>query len=223
MAAVIDVDGTLIDSNYQHVLAWQRAFAAAGFHVPCARIHRTIGIGSDRFVAAACDEAAEREHGDALRDAHSEQYEKLIDEAGPLPDAHELLAALRERDVAVVLASSATREELDHYVEQLDAAELIQAAVSAGDVDTTKPAPDVIQAALGQIDADEAIMIGDSRWDCEAAGRAGVPPVGVLTGGWSRGELREAGAVEVFEDLGAICSHLGEVLGHARHPRPDAA
>jgi len=81
----------------------------------------------------------------------------------------------------------------------------------------------VIQTALGQIDADEAIMIGDSRWDCEAAGRAGVPPVGVLTGGWSRGELREAGAVEVFEDLGAICSHLGEVLGHARHPRPDAA
>ncbi len=109
MAAVIDVDGTLIDSNYQHVLAWQRAFAAAGFHVPCARIHRTIGIGSDRFVAAACDEAAEREHGDALRDAHSEQYEKLIDEAGPLPDAHELLAALRERDVAVVLARPRAR------------------------------------------------------------------------------------------------------------------
>lgn len=218
VAAIIDVDGTLIDSNYQHVLAWQRAFAGAGFQVPCARIHRTIGMGGDRFIEAVVDEDAEREHGDALRDAHSEQYQALIDESGPLPDSHALLVALRERDVSVVLASSAQREELDHYVEQLDAAALIDAAVSGGDVDTTKPAPDVIQAALDQIDAEEAIMIGDSCWDCEAAVRAGVPPIGVLTGGWSRDELRQAGAVAVFEELGGICAQLDDVLGHARRP-----
>jgi HAD superfamily hydrolase (TIGR01549 family) len=210
-AAILDVDGTLVDTNYQHAVAWQRALHRHRYFVPAWRIHRHIGMGGDQLVAAVAGEEAEERCGDAVRDAEDEIYQELIDEVVPLEGAHELIVALGERFDSVVLASSAKEGEVDRYLDLLDAREIADAWTTSADVEATKPEPDLVHAALEKAGTDEGLMIGDTTWDIEAAGRAGLPSVAVLTGGFGEAELLDAGAAAVFEsaaDLGRNLDRL---------------
>ena len=208
--AILDVDGTLVDSNYQHALAWYRTFCDAGILLPVWRIHRHIGMGGDQLVPALAGEDVEDERGDELREAWRTHFEPLREEIRPLPGAHGLLAELRRRGFEVVLASSAPQQDLDHYLGLLDAGGLVDDATTSSDVEQTKPAPDLVAVALEKARGGDAVMVGDSVWDVHAAGRIDVPTIGLLTGGYAAAELREAGAVAVFEDPAALCSGLDE-------------
>ena len=207
-AAILDVDGTLVDTNYQHALAWYRAFRQYGVVLPIWRIHRHIGMGGDQLVASLTSEAFDEEHGDDVRAAEKALYLSLIVEVQPLEGARELIADLRERGHAVVLASSAKAQEVDHYLDLLDARELVDGWTTSNDVEQTKPEPDLVAAAVEKAGGGDAVMLGDSTWDCESAKRAGVPVVAVLMGGFAEAELRDAGAVEVFDSLAALRKDL---------------
>ena len=206
--AILDVDGTLVDTVYHHALAWYRACLRHGLGVEVWRVHRRIGMGGDQIVASLFDEAAEARHGDALREAEKEIYGEMIDEVRPLPGARALVETLKERGHEIVLASSAKQEELDHYLDLLEVRELVDAWTSSADVEATKPAPDIVEVARGKLKAEKAVMVGDSTWDAEAAARAGVPTVGLLTGGYSEAELRDSGADPVFSSLDELRTGL---------------
>jgi phosphoglycolate phosphatase len=208
--AVLDVDGTLIDSNYHHAIAWYRALRRFGCTQPLFELHRYMGMGGDQLVGEIAGEEFEREHGEDVRAAEKELYGELIAEVQPLEGARALIDALLERDFEVVLASSAKEEEVEHYIELLGSPDLPY--TSSADVERTKPAPDLVHSALQKLggDAEAAVMIGDSTWDCIAAGKAGVPTLGVLTGGFSREDLLDAGAREVFTRLPDLIEALGE-------------
>jgi HAD superfamily hydrolase (TIGR01509 family) len=207
-AALLDVDGTLIDTNYHHALAWFRAFEQHGFVLPLWRIHRAIGMGGDQLVPALVGEDADEEKGDDIRDARDSLYQELIGEVEPLHGSRELILDLKERGLTVVLASSSPQQELDHYLELLDARELADAWTTKDDVESTKPEPDLVNAALDKAGTGNAVMVGDTRWDVEAAAKAGVETACVMTGGWSAQELREAGAVAVFESVDELRERL---------------
>jgi HAD superfamily hydrolase (TIGR01509 family) len=218
VAVILDVDGTLVDSAYHHALAWYRAFRSEGIILPVWRIHRHIGMGGDQLIPAVASEEVAVDRGDALRRAENAAYGALIDEVEPLEGANELLFDLKRRGHAVVLSSSAKQEELDHYLDLLGARDVVDAWTSSADVDRTKPEPDLLHVALDRAGGGTAVMVGDSIWDCEAAKRAGVPSIGVLTGGFCGSELREAGARAVFESLPALRRGLDGVLAG---PGPD--
>jgi HAD superfamily hydrolase (TIGR01509 family) len=209
-AALLDVDGTLIDTNYQHALAWFRAFKQHGFVLPLWRVHRAIGMGGDQLVPALVGGDADAEKGDDIRGTRDSLYQELIGEVAPLHGSRELISELKERGLTVVLASSSPEEELDHYLELLDARDLADAWTTKDDVEATKPAPDLVHAALDKAGTDSAVMVGDTKWDIESAAKAGVETVCVLTGGWSDQELREAGAIEVFESVDELRERLDE-------------
>jgi HAD superfamily hydrolase (TIGR01549 family) len=216
-AVLLDVDGTLIDSNYQHALAWFRALREQGRILPLVELHRHIGMGGDQLVEAVAGADFEREHGDAARTSEKLRYQELSPDVAPLEHAPELIAALRERGCDVVLATSGKEEETQHYRQLLGAEDLKY--TSSDDVEATKPAPDLVEVALERVDGDRpALLIGDSTWDCEAAGRAGIAVVGVLTGGFSEEELASAGAARVYARLGDLLDDLDAVLGLARRP-----
>jgi HAD superfamily hydrolase (TIGR01509 family) len=178
--------------------------------VPLWQLHRHIGMGGDQFVAAVAGDEVEREHGDEIRDEEGRRYSELIDEVSPLPHAVELLDALRERGHRTVLASSAKAKDVERYIEQLDASSRVIGATTSDDVEATKPHPDIVNAALKRAGGGAAVMVGDSTWDVEAAGRAGLPTVAVRTGGFGVDELREAGAVKVYDSLEELLAHLDE-------------
>lgn len=205
-AVICDIDGTLVDTNYQHALAWFRAFRQNDVTVPIWRIHRTIGMGGDQLVAALAGDDVESEKGDQIRAAEGPLYMAMIEEVEAFEGASELLADLSERGHPVVLSSSAKAQEVEHYLDLLSARELVVDWTTSDDVDETKPDPDLVEVALQKSGAAEGdgVMLGDSVWDIEAAKRAGIATVGVLTGGYSEGELRDAGAAEVFESVGAL-------------------
>jgi HAD superfamily hydrolase (TIGR01509 family) len=207
-AAILDVDGTLVDTNYHHALAWFRAFRSFELTLPLYRVHRHIGMGGDQLVAALAGDDFERDHGDDVRAREGDLYMELIDEVRPLAGARELLAELKERGHAVVLASSAKAHEVDHYLDLLDARGLADGWTTSDDVEQTKPEPDLVAAAIEKAGGGPAVMLGDSTWDCAAAERAGVPTIGVLTGGFSEQELRDAGAACVFERLDDLRAEL---------------
>ena len=207
-AALLDLDGTLVDANYQHSLAWYRAFRRFEITLPMWRLHRHIGMGGDQYVAAVAGEDVERERGDELREAHGEEFKPLRDECAPLEGAHDLLVELKRRGHVVVLASSSNEDDLDHFLGVLDARDVIDGYTTADDVERTKPHPDVVHAALEKAGTSEGTMIGDSRWDIDAARNAGLDTVCVITGGWSEQELRDAGATAVYESLPALIDGL---------------
>jgi HAD superfamily hydrolase (TIGR01509 family) len=213
--AILDVDGTLVDTNYHHAIAWFRAFRQHGIVLPLWRVHRHIGMGSDQLVAALAGEGTEERDGDDIRAAEKALYLALIEEVQPFRDARELIVDLRGRGVTVVLASSAKAAELDHYLDLLDAREIADAWTTSADVGATKPAPDLVAAALEKAgsEPDGAFMVGDTPWDCEAAERVGVPTYTVRTGGFSVEELREAGAREVYESVSHLRADLDALLG----------
>jgi HAD superfamily hydrolase (TIGR01509 family) len=200
-AAILDVDGTLVDTNYQHALAWYRAFRREGVVLPIWRVHRHIGMGGDQLVKALAGDEFDRERGDAVRDAESELYSELIDEVEPLEGAKQLIRDLSARGQAVVLASSAKEKEVEHYIDLLDAREAANGWTTSADVEATKPEPDLVKAAVEKAGGGPAVMVGDSTWDCEAARRAGLETIAVLTGGFAEQELRDAGASIVFRSI----------------------
>ncbi|HEV7177869.1 MAG TPA: HAD family hydrolase [Solirubrobacteraceae bacterium] len=208
--AVLDIDGTLVDTNYQHAVAWYRAFREHGIVLPVWRIHRHIGMGGDQLVAALTDDKTEQERGDEIRDTETKRYFELIDEVETMDGSRELIEHLKQRGHTVVLASSAKEAEVDHYLDLLDARELADGWTTSADVEATKPAPDLVTAALDRAggSSDDAVMIGDTPWDVKAAGGAGVQTLAVLTGGFSVHELREAGALDVFESVRELCERL---------------
>jgi HAD superfamily hydrolase (TIGR01509 family) len=208
--AILDIDGTLVDTNYHHALAWFRAFRQHEIVLPIWIVHRHIGMGGDQLVEALAGEEAERELGDDIRAAEKALYLAMIEEVEPLPGARELVATLKERGHTVVLASSAKANELDHYLDLLDVRDLADAWTSSADVEATKPAPDLVVAALEKAGSDAGVMVGDTPWDCKAAGAAGVPTIAVVTGGFSADELRDAGAVAVLESVEELLARLGE-------------
>jgi HAD superfamily hydrolase (TIGR01509 family) len=208
--AILDIDGTLVDTNYHHAVAWFRAFRAHGFVLPLWRIHRHIGMGGDQLVTALAGEGFDREHGDEVRAAEKILYLQLIDEVQPLTGARALIEDLKGGGHTVILASSAKPDELEHYLTLLDARSLVDGWTDSGDVEQTKPEPDLVLAALakGGGKPSDAVMIGDSTWDCEAAKRAKVRSIGVLTGGFSDRELLDAGAEKVFTSVDELRKHL---------------
>ena len=209
-AAILDVDGTLVDTNYQHAIAWYRAFRQHGVVLPIWRIHRHIGMGGDQLVASLVSEEFDAEHGDDVRAAEKALYLSMIVEVEPLEGARELIADLRQAGHAVVLASSAKEQEVDHYLDLLDARELVDGWTTSADVEATKPEPDLVAAAVEKAGGGDAVMVGDSTWDCESAKRAGVKTIGVLMGGFREDELRDAGAVCVFDSLVALRRNLAQ-------------
>jgi HAD superfamily hydrolase (TIGR01509 family) len=207
--AILDIDGTLVDTNYQHAIAWYRAFRAQDLILPIWRIHRHIGMGGDQLVPALAGERFEEEHGDDVREAEKNLYGELIDEVEPMDGARELIVQIRDSDRQVVLASSAKQEEVEHYLELLDAREIVDAWTTSADVEATKPEPDLVHAALDKVGAQDGVMVGDTPWDVKAAQRAGIETLAVLTGGFSAAELRDAGAIVVFESVRELCGRLG--------------
>ncbi len=210
--AILDIDGTLVDTNYHHAVAWYRAFRQHGIVLPLWRIHRHIGMGGDQLVGALTSERFEQEKGDEVRLAEKTLYMELIDEVAPMDGSRELLEEVKRRGHAVVLASSAKQDEVDHYLDLLAARGLADSWTSSADVESTKPAPDLVQAALQRVDgeAGDAVMIGDTPWDIEAAKKAGVPTIAVRTGGFGADELQEAGAAALFESVKELLEKLDE-------------
>ncbi|PZS14808.1 MAG: HAD family hydrolase [Solirubrobacterales bacterium] len=208
--AILDIDGTLVDTNYQHALSWFRAFRRHGIVLPIWRIHRHLGMGGDQLVSALTDERTECEQGDAIREAEGSIYSELIAEVETMEGARELIEDLGRRGHTVVLASSAKEEEVDHYLDLLDARELADGWTTSADVEATKPEPDLVAAALDKAGgtSQNAVMIGDTPWDVHAARKAGVDTIAVLSGGFAIEELRESGAVAVFESVTELRSEL---------------
>jgi HAD superfamily hydrolase (TIGR01509 family) len=209
--AILDIDGTLVDTNYHHAVAWYRAFRQHDVILPIWRIHRHIGMGGDQLVAALTDDATEEEKGDDIRAAEKALYLVFIEEVEPMKGSRELIQDVKDRGHKVVLASSAKQNEVDHYLDQLGARELADDWTMSDDVEQTKPAPDLVRAALDKVgasDGETAVMIGDTTWDIEAAKRAGVATLAVRTGGFGEDELREAGAAEVYESVAELRDRL---------------
>jgi HAD superfamily hydrolase (TIGR01509 family) len=211
---LFDVDGTLIDSNYLHAVTWWEAFTQAGHEVPMARIHRAIGMGSDQLLDAVLPASRNKDADGDVTAAHSALYSVYWSRLRPLPGAADLLRACHQRGLRVVLASSAGPQELPVLREALDADDAIDEATSAGDVEASKPAPDLVQVALDKcgLSPAETVFVGDAVWDVQACQRAGVACVGVLSGGFSREELLGAGAVRVYSGAADLLKSFPDSL-----------
>jgi HAD superfamily hydrolase (TIGR01549 family) len=218
LTVILDVDGTLVDTNYHHAIAWHRALRAHGHTVQMWLVHRHIGMGGDQIVPALIGEEGEAEQGESIRAKEAEAYEGLIEEVDAMDGARELLGQLSEEGLDIVLASSARAEEVDHYLDLLDARSLVAAWTTSADVERTKPAADLVCAAVEKAGGGDALMVGDSVWDVRAANEAGVPTLAVLTGGFSEAELREAGAVGVVESVSEVPTESERLRELARRP-----
>jgi HAD superfamily hydrolase (TIGR01509 family) len=211
--AVLDVDGTLVDTNYQHALAWYRAFRSLGETFPIWRIHRLIGMGGDQLVAALGGDDVEARIGDEARERWVKEADPLMAEVAPLPGARDLIVALKERGHRVVLASSGKPHHVERALALLDAREIADAWTTSEDVEATKPAPDLLHVALKTIgeplDA-PTVVVGDSVYDVEAARRAGMPAIVVRSGGFGDDELREAGAAAIYDTPADLLAALDD-------------
>ena len=211
--AVLDVDGTLVDSNYQHAMAWYRALRSLGETYPIWRIHRLIGMGGDNLLTALAGEEVEARIGDQARERQGKEVDALLDEIAPLPGARDLLVAIKERGHRLVLASSGQQRHVDFALDLLDARDLADAWTSSADADRTKPAPDLLQAALKKLGAPadaDSVMVGDTPFDVEAATRAGMPTFVVRSGGFGDEELLEAGAAAIYDTPADLTAALDE-------------
>jgi HAD superfamily hydrolase (TIGR01509 family) len=218
-AVLFDVDGTLVDTNYLNTVTWWEAFSQAGHDVPMALIHRAIGMGSDQMLNKLLPDDRNKDADSDIRTAHSALYATYWSRLRPLPGAASLLRTCKKRGLAVVLASSADEREFTMLRTVLDAEDAIDAATFSGDVDSSKPAPDLVEAALSKIGipAEEAVFVGDTVWDVQACRKASVPCIGVLSGGFSRDELTSAGAAEVYPGPAKLQAALPEsLLGHGK-------
>jgi len=202
---IFDIDGTLVDTNYLHAIAWRRAFVDCGEDVATARIHRMIGAGSEVLLRELL--------GDVRTDVKKGwrgHFDELKPEIRPFADAASLLRAVKERGATVVLASSSEQEDVDALLAAIDADDAIAEVTSAGDVSNAKPSPEVFQMAMDKAGLDPAstVAVGDTVWDVEAAARAGLRCVCVLSGGIGQAELDAAGALAVYPDVSTLLRDL---------------
>jgi len=211
-AVLFDIDGTLVDSNYLHVDAWHRAFQTLGVDVEAWRIHRSIGQDAGELLTSLVGERDE-DWITRAKDLHAENYTSLAPRLRLLPQARQLLAALNDEGIIVVLATSAPQEELDILLELLDSDKVIHATTNSDDVDVAKPSPDIVRVALDRagVQASEAVFVGDSEWDIEAASRAGVRSFGMLTGGIAGDLLMRSGAERVFAGPADLLDRLDDL------------
>jgi HAD superfamily hydrolase (TIGR01509 family) len=206
-AVLFDIDGTLVDSNDLHVLAWEEAFENAGYEFERQTIHDQIGKGSDMLVPFLLPESDEVSVK-ALGDRQGEIYQrKYLHDAKPFHGARDLLARARQSGQQVVLASSASQAEVDHYLELLDCRQLVVATTSADDVEHSKPAPDIFAMALKKVaplSASEVMVVGDTPYDVEAASKCGIAAIAVRSGKFSDDTLRNAGASAIYDDVASL-------------------
>jgi HAD superfamily hydrolase (TIGR01509 family) len=212
---VLDVDGTLVDSNYHHALAWWRAFREEGCDLPVWRIHRAVGMGGDRLVAAVAGDEVEDAAGDRIRAAWEKHYDAVLDEISPLPGARALLDTLRGRGFQVALASSGIPRHTRHAVDLLDAHDTAATTTTGDDAEKSKPDPELLQVAMDRVDAGRSVLVGDSVWDVHSGHDAGIPVIGLLSGGFGRAELEDAGADLVCADAAELGERLGDLLSPA--------
>jgi HAD superfamily hydrolase (TIGR01549 family) len=206
--AIFDVDGTLVDSNYHHALAWSRAFRRFDITRPIWRLHRGIGMGGDLFVPEIGGPDVEEAHGDDLRQAWVEEFDQLIDEIQPFEGAAELLAEVKARGFRLVLASSGKAHHVERFLDLIGGKSVADAWTTSDDVENSKPHPDLVATALAKVGGASGIMVGDSVFDAQAAAKLQIPTLSVRTGGFSVGELQEAGVLQVFDSLVAFRSAL---------------
>ncbi|WP_213452221.1 HAD family hydrolase [Rhizomonospora bruguierae] len=211
---LFDVDGTLIDTPYLHVVSWWRALRRHGHAVPMAAIHRAIGMGADKIIDHLLGPGRDRARDGAIAGAHTELYKRYWPELRPLPGAAELLRACADKGLTVVLASSASGEEVAALRRALGADDVVTLATTGDDADQSKPAPDIVQVALdrARLRRERAVFVGDAVWDVRACRRLGLPCVAVTCGGTSEAELRDAGAVAVYRDPADILADLDRAL-----------
>ncbi len=216
---VLDIDGTLLDSNYHHAVAWSRAFEGVlERHVPVSVIHRHIGMGGDRLVAAVAGDEVEAAHGDDVRERWEHEYDRIIDETQLFEQARELLVALGRAGLEVVLASSSIPRHAERPLGLLRADEHSDGWTTSEDAEESKPDPELLGRALEKVGGRRAVMVGDAVWDVEAADAQGLPTIGLLSGGYGRQELLDAGAVAVYADPADLLAHLDEALEVAGGP-----
>ena len=216
---IFDVDGTLVDSSYHHLLAWSRAFAAVGVVVPSCRLHACMGMGGDKLVAAAAGDPVEKAVGDEIRDRWQHEYDGLLGEVRAFPDAVATLEAFRHAGLSVVLATSGHEDHIERTLEILELTRDDFPLVSSADVDETKPAGDLVDLAMDKVSGNHGVLIGDTVWDVHAGEQADVPVLGVLTGGIAEERLRSAGALRVFDDVAAVGHSVRDVVAFfARTP-----
>jgi len=207
-AVLFDIDGTLVDTNWFHTLSWWRALREAGEQFPMARIHPLIGMGSDKLLTELLGE--ERE---GLSDLHAKHYAPFKNEITAFAKAPDLLAAVAKRGATVVLASSSKEEDLDVLISAIGADDGVISEVVHGDmVEAGKPAPDIFATALDRLDLDpdRTMVVGDTRWDLEAAAKVGLRCAAVRSGGWTDQDLTDAGALAVYADVAELLDHLDD-------------
>lgn len=212
---VVDIDGTLLDSNYHHALAWSRSFQAHDVAVPVWRIHRAIGMGGDRLVAAVAGDQVEERAGDAIRERWEEEYDAMIEQTRLLAGAVDLLDACRERGLRVTLASSAIPRHAQHALDLLEARDHADGWTTADGAEESKPDPELLDRAIERVGGRRALMVGDTVWDVEAAAARGLPTLGVRSGGIADRVLLAAGAVTVHDDPADLAAHLDEAFESA--------
>ncbi|WP_105032830.1 HAD family hydrolase [Arthrobacter ruber] len=214
---LFDVDGTLVDSNYQHTLAWWQAFRRFGHDVPAAEIHRAIGMGGDKLVEHLLGDDRDADQDDELDATHGAIFSSYWPGLRAFAGAADLVRRCADDGLTVVLASSASEQELGVLRGIIDADASISAATSSSDAENSKPSPDILQAALdaGGLEAENAVFIGDSVWDVLAASELKIPTIGLASGGTSEAELRDAGAVEVYKDIRALLDAFDDGALHA--------
>ncbi|MEU9793339.1 HAD family hydrolase [Streptomyces sparsogenes] len=209
-AALFDVDGTLVDTNYLHAVTWWEAFRQTGHTVPMWRIHHTIGMSSDRLVDHLLGEDRDRSQDDRIRSTHTALYATYFTRLQALEGAADLLRAVADRGRRIVLASSASEDELAAMRAAIGAEELTADALSSDDVGTGKPAPDLVARALERagVPPGDAVFVGDTVWDVKAARKAGVPCVALLSGGVPHEMLADAGATEIYQGPADLLANL---------------
>ena len=203
---LFDVDGTLVDSNYQHTIAWWQAFRRFGHDVPLAEIHRAIGMGGDKLVAHLLGEERDADQDSEVDSTHGAIFSAQWPVLRAFEGAAELVRRCAGAGLVVVLASSAAQQDLDVNRAIIDADDAITAATTSADAENSKPSPDILEAALesGGLESANTVFVGDSVWDVISAAELGIPTIGLASGGTSEAELLEAGAVEVYKDIRAL-------------------
>jgi HAD superfamily hydrolase (TIGR01549 family) len=220
LALIFDIDGTLVDSNELHVDSWDRAFRRFGKQFSRKKLHSQIGKGSDQYLPEFLTPDEIDRFGKELDDYRSELFRKeYLPQVRPFPKVRELFRRIRDEDKRIVLASSGKKADTKYYIDLLKIGDLIEGYTSGDDADKSKPAPDIFAASLeklGDISPSDAVTVGDTRFDIEAAGKAGLKTVAFLCGGTSESTLHEAGAAAICRDPADFLSHYHELTSSLR-------